>query len=180
MSRTSLIQAEVHAPAVVEVPEGAETVEIAVRADLHNVGDNDYVLHNVGDDAHFWHVLDENHREVLRDRTKKKRDSKKSGDVHPIRTQTIPAGLSTHTSVTLTLETKKLKDGKTYTVRSENWGQLAETTFVAVRKQASAPPKPKKKQAPKKTAAAKKTTATKKTTAKKSTAKRKSAKGSKS
>ena len=168
MVRTSKIEAEVHVPTVVEVPEGAETVEITVRADLRNATEDAYVLHNVGDDAHFWHVLNENQREVIRDRTKQKKH-KKSDEIYPVRTLTVPAGLSTHETVTLELDAKKLKDGKTYTVRSENWGQLAEATFVVIRPQKAEAP-PKKKRAPKKSTTKKRTT--KKSPAKKSTARK--------
>jgi hypothetical protein len=178
------IEAHVDAPQVVPFTEGAEEVEVAVRTGLTNTTENDLVLHAPDEDQEiFWHVLDENHREVQREKPEKTSKS----DVEQFRTITIAAGLSDHETETLVLNAKKLKNGGTYTVRAEIFGQIAEAEFVAVEtvpltplqpaKQATASKKAggKKKAAPRKKAPAKKKPAAKKTsTAKKSTAKKKS------
>ena len=132
MARTARIEAILEAPHIVEVPPRVKTVSITVRTELRNVGDQDYVLHAPDKDSeHFWHVLGPNHREVLREQPRK--TVKKKTAVLPFRGLTVTPTHGVHESVTLKLNAAKLKDGQTYTIRSENWGQIAETTFVVVR-----------------------------------------------
>ena len=40
--------------------------------------------------------------------------------------------------VPLVLDAVKLREGHTYTIRAEIWGQIAETEFIAVRQKGSA------------------------------------------
>ncbi len=152
---TRLIEATVHAPSIVEVPPKARTVSITMRTELYNISERDVVLHAPsGKDQYFWHVLNENHREVLRWQPYRKGGGrKKKTDVHPIRSQTIAAGHSTHETETLVLKTARLKDGHTYTIRCEVWGQIAETEFIVVR---IAPPSKRKPTSKKKSAASRK------------------------
>ncbi len=134
MARTTLIEATIDAPPIVEVSSRVKTVSIAVRTELRNVSEQDYVLYAPDQDSqHFWHVLDANHREVLREQPRK--TVKKKHAWHPARGQTITPSHGAHETVTLKLDAAKLKDGQTYTIRSENWGQIAETTFVVIRHQ---------------------------------------------
>ncbi len=134
MVRTTLIEAIIYAPPIVEVSSRVKTVSITIRTELRNVGEQDYVLYAPDQDSqHFWHVLDANHREVLREQPRK--TVKKKSAWHPARSQTITLSHGVHETVTLKLDATKLKDGQTYTIRSENWGQIAETTFVVVRHQ---------------------------------------------
>ena len=134
MARTTLIEAKIDAPPIVEVSSRAKTVSIAVRTELRNVSEQDYVLYAPDQDSqHFWHVLDANHREVLREQLRK--TVKKKHAWHPARGQTITPTHGAHETVTPKLDAAKLKDGQTYTIRSENWGQIAETTFVVIRHQ---------------------------------------------
>ena len=136
MARTTLIEATIDAPPIVEVSSRVKTVSIAVRTELRNVSEQDYVLYAPDQDSqHFWHVLDANHREVLREQPRK--TVKKKHAWHPARGQTITPSHGAHETVTLKLDAAKLKDGQTYTIRSENWGQIAETTFVVIRHQKS-------------------------------------------
>ncbi len=135
MVRTTLIEAIIDAPPIVEVSSRVKTVSITVRTELRNVGEQDYVLYAPDQDSqHFWHVLDANHREVLREQPRKTVKKKKHA-WHPARSQTITTSHAAHETVTLKLNAAKLKDGQTYTIRSENWGQIAETTFVVIRHQ---------------------------------------------
>ncbi len=135
MVRTTLIEAIKDAPPNDEVSSRVKTVSITVRTELRNVGEQDYVLYAPDQDSqHFWHVLDANHREVLREQPRKTPKKRKHA-WHPARSQTVTLSHGVHETVTLKLDAAKLKDGQTYTIRSENWGQIAETTFVVVRHQ---------------------------------------------
>ncbi len=137
MARTTLIEAKINAPPVVEVSSRVRTVSIAVGTELRNVSEQDYVLFAPNQDSqHFWHVLDANHREVLREQPRKTNKKRKHA-WHPARSQTVTLSHGVHETVTLKLDAAKLKDGQTYTIRSENWGQIAETTFVVIRHQKS-------------------------------------------
>lgn len=137
---TRLIAADIEVPGVVEVPAGVKTVEVAVRTGLTNVSEHDVVLHAPDEDAEiFWHVLDENHREVLREvhRPLAKTHPPKPG-VETFRSVTVAAGHGEHETETLVLDAPKLKNGHTYTVRAEIFGQIAEAEFVAVKVEAAA------------------------------------------
>jgi hypothetical protein len=131
MASGKMIEAQVDAPAVVHIP-ASETVEIDVLCRLHNAAEHDWVVGaSHPDDVHNWHVLDENHREVMRPPLTKLQKPGK-GDPHPYVSQAVGAGRSLNVPQTLTLSTKRLKPGKTYTIRYEFWGEIAEATFVAV------------------------------------------------
>ncbi len=135
MADGSPIQAEVDAPAVVTLKPRAATVSVDVLAKIHNTGDHDYVVGATHpDDVHNWHVLDANHREVLRPPAKRAAGAygRRKAKVHPHVAQTLAAGHSYHESKTLKLDTKKLKPGNTYTIRYEYFGQIAETDFTVV------------------------------------------------
>lgn len=128
---TRRIQAKVDVPQVVEVPAGAKTVEVAVRTELTNPGEVDVVLHAPNlDEEIFWQVLDERHREVLREKPQK--EGKKLKGVEEFRGLTVAGGHSEHETETLVLDAKKLKHEQTYVVRAEIWGQIAEAEFVAI------------------------------------------------
>lgn len=175
------IQAHVDVPSVVEIPAEAETVEVAVRTELRNDTEDDIVLHSPDpDSAIFWHVLNEKHREILRDVGSAKVPWDPPEGVVPIVSLTLAGGHAEHETETLIIETKKLRSGQTYTVRAEVFGQIAEAEFVAVaqpklEKLVPAKKPPAKKKAPTKKAAAKKPAA-KKASAKKAPAKKASAK----
>lgn len=133
MASTTLIEVSVDAPHIVEVSPRKKTVSIAVRTELRNVSEHDYVLYGHSeDDQHFWHILDQNHREIWREQPRKRTASRKKTDVHPVHTQTIAAGHSAHETETLCFDATKLKGGRTYTLRHEIWGQVAEASFIAV------------------------------------------------
>jgi hypothetical protein len=152
---TRLIEASIEVPAVVEVPKGAKTVEVAVRTELANTSEYDVVLHAPDEDRElFWHVLDERQREILREMVKRPgRDLPKG--VQPVRSLTIAAGHSEHETETLVLSAAKMKSGGTYTVRAEIFGQIAEAEFVAIETVPLTPLRPAKKAAAKKAAAKK-------------------------
>ncbi len=140
--RSRMLQAQLDAPHLVEVPRGRKTVSIDVRAEITNVSDSDYVVHAPSrNHEHFWHLLDENHREVARGTT----GGAKGDDPGQFRGQTIGAGLSVHDSHRVELPAGKLKNGKTYTLRSEFYGQMAEAAFIAVSPARKAPKKAGKK-----------------------------------
>ena len=136
MVQGSMIKAEIEAPAVVEIPRRRKTVSVTVRVSLMNEGEVDFVAHaEHSDDRHFWHVFDQNHRELIREPGKGKGGHKgvlvKNG-VHSYRTTTVAAGHGLNTSRELRLDATKLAEGQTYTIRSETYGHIAETTFVAL------------------------------------------------
>lgn len=168
---TRLIEASIEVPPVVEVPKGAKTVEVAVRTELANVSEHDVVLHAPNQDQElFWHVLDERHREVLREAVKRPRRELPK-DVQPVRSLTIAAGHSEHETEVLVLDAAKMKAGGTYTVRAEIYGQITEAEFVAIETVPLTPLKPAKrapaKKAPAKEPAGKKSAAKKAATKKK-------------
>lgn len=171
------IDAHLDVPQVVPFEKGADEVSVAVRTGLANVTENDLVLHAPDEDQEiFWHVLDENHREVQREKPEKPGKS----DVEHFRTITIAAGHTDHETETLVLQGKKLKNGGTYTVRAEIFGQIAEAEFVAVETVPMAQLTPAKASGSKKKASAsKKASAKKKAPAKKKPAAKKKASTSK-
>jgi hypothetical protein len=168
-----LILAKLDVPQTVGVLKGADTVEVAVRTELYNRSEEDVVLH-APDAASkvFWHVLDERHREIYREKPEKPAPGPKG--ILGVCSLTLAAGHSEHETETLVLNAKKLKPGGTYTVRAEVWGQIAEAEFVAVQALPLTPLEPAgsggKKTASKKTAG-------KKASAKKPTAKKTGSKG---
>lgn len=164
MVRTSLIEAVVDTPHIVEISPRAKTVTLIVRTELRNVSEHDYVLHgSLHDDEHFWHLLDQKHREIAREKGRRTKGSAKKSKLHPAEGLTIAAGHSAHETEKLKFDAAKLKSGQVYTVRSEIWGQIAEATFTVVRPEKVALTKLTKPKPAKKTTASK---SAKKTTAK--------------
>ncbi len=142
-----MLEAKIEAPPMVEVSGDRKTVSIDVRAEITNVSDSDYVVHAPGaEHQHFWHVLDENNREIARGGA----IGAQAADSRQFLGKTIAAGLSAHDSHRLVLPTQRLKDGKTYTLRSEIFGQIAQTEFVVVRPERAAKKAAGKKKAVKK------------------------------
>jgi hypothetical protein len=151
---TKLITPRIEVPPTVEVPRGAKTVTLHVRTELQNDSDHDVVLHAPDEDAEiFWHVLDDEHREIVRERPPKSRKGRKG--VETFRSLTIASGHSEHESEELELDAGKLRAGETYSVRAEIWGQVAEARFVAVETEPR-PRKAAKKKASRKKAVKKK------------------------
>ena len=159
MVQGSMIEAEIDAPDVVEIPKRRKTVEIVVRISLINRGEEDFVAHAQNpDDAHFWHIFDESFHEVLREPGRGKGGHggvRVVNGVHSYRTLTVAAGNGTHDQMVLELDARKLRSGHTYTIRAEIMGHLAETTFIAVAAMEALRPRRKRKAAPKKSPAAK-------------------------
>lgn len=152
---TRLIEASIEVPPVVEVPKGAKTVEVDVRTELKNDSEHDIVLHAPDEDQElFWHVLDERHREILREAVKRPKRELPKG-VQQVRSLTIAAGHSEHETETLVLNAAKMKGGGTYTVRAEIFGQITEAEFVAIETVPLTPLRPAKKAGKKKAPARK-------------------------
>ncbi len=158
MADGSPIQAEVAAPDIVTLKPRATTVNIDVLAKITNTGEHDYVVGAAHpDEVHDWHVLDANHREILRPPAKRSAGAYGRGKskVHPHVAQTLAAGHSYHDSKTLKLDTKRLKPGNTYTIRYEHFGQIAETEFTVVPGHAAPARRAAKKKTTRKAAAKK-------------------------
>lgn len=151
MPTTSQIEAEVSIPDILHLPPGNKSsVAVDVLARLHNRGDEDYLVGTSDpSDVHEWHVLNENHREVMRPKASAK--PKGTKDVHPHSSELVPAGHSHSCPATLVLDAKKLKAGKRYTLRYVYHGYVAEADFAVVEGKATAPARrratPKKKPA---------------------------------
>lgn len=172
---TRLIEASLEVPKVVEVPRGRKTVEVAVRTALTNVSEHDVVLHTPDLDRQlFWHVLDERHREILREMVRRPGRDLPEGAT-PVRSLTIAAGHGEYETEILVLNAAKMKSGGTYTVRAEIWGQVTEAEFVAIETVPLTPLQPARKPAAKKAAPKKKAPA-KKPAAKKAAPKKAAAK----
>jgi hypothetical protein len=171
MASGKMIEARLDAPAVVHIP-AEETVQVDVLCRLHNAAEHDWVVGaSHPDDVHNWHVLGENHREVMRPPPIKPEKPGKD-DPHPYVSQAVGAGRSLNVPQTLTLSTQRLKPGKTYTIRYEFWGEIAEATFVAVPSHEPPPVVKKKRTVKSKTASTTKAAANTKTTTKAATRKR--------
>ncbi len=170
------VSAEIEAPQTIEIPRQRRNVDVVVRISLHNHGEDDFIAHaSSDDDRHFWHVLDQEQKEVMRQKKKGKGGAKVYRGVHSYRTLTVAGGHGVHDEHTLTLDGRKLEEGRIYTIRGEIYGHSAETTFVAVNEAAPRPKKSRKKKT--KTAAKRKTAAGKKSAApkRKTAARKKSA-----
>lgn len=159
-----IVNYRLDAQPIVEFDPGRGTTRITVRATATNTSETeDRVLQCAS--RNFWHVLDENHREVSRE----SRGGAAKGGGSRLRTETVAAGHSVHESLRVVLDNAKLVSGKAYTVRCQVWGETFETSFMAVEKPTRAPAK-------KSTARRK---APKKATARKAKPKRKAAKAGK-
>lgn len=171
----SAILAELNVPETVTLPVDGDSVDVDVLCRLHNTSEDDHVVGSSSpDDVHNWHVLSETHREVTAaPRAAGKKPS--ATDVLPHVSQVIAAGHSHSAPRTLTLDARKLKPGKKYTVRYEFHGHVAEATFTALPGHAPTAKKPAAKKAAAKKPVAKKAVA-KKVAAKKVVAKKRSAK----
>lgn len=164
---TKLITPEIHVEPHVEVPKGARKVTLTVRTELRNDSEHDVVLHAPDRDAEvFWHVLDEEHRELLRERPPKA--DKMPKGVEAFRSLTVASGHSEHENETLEIDARDLQTGHTYTVRAEIYGQVAEAEFVAF----VAPRAPRRRRAGAGGKAAKKTPTKKKAKKKRRNAKK--------
>ncbi len=142
------ITAEIEAPQTVEIPRKRRNVDVVVRISLHNNGEDDFVAHAASDDdSHFWHVLDRDQKEVMRQKKRGKGGVKVYRGVHSYRTETVAGGHGVHDQHTLTLDGRKLAEGQVYTIRGEIFGHGAETSFVAVNEASPRPKKGRKKKA---------------------------------
>ncbi len=128
----SAILAELNVPRTVTLPLRGDSVDVDVLCRLHNTSEDDHVVGSSSpDDVHNWHVLSETHREVsAAPRAAGKKPS--ATGVLPYVSQVIAAGHSHSAPQTLTLDVRKLKPGKKYTVRYEFHGHVAEATFTAL------------------------------------------------
>ena len=154
MGRLPSIEAEIDVPSFVELPHGAESVTVAVRVTLRNIGEEDVVVNAPSrEHRHFWHVFDGNHREVLRQRRSApgRARVKVEEGVHSYVSRTVAAGHEVNASRQLELNARKLKEGDRYTVRAEAFGHVAEARFSVVEVPAPPARKAKKKAAKRKT-----------------------------
>jgi hypothetical protein len=124
------LRATLDAPKHIEV--SGDSVDIDARVTLTNQSDHSVVLSSpAGEDPHFWHVLNEQQREVARS----------AGDQAHAQHHTSPmiaTGHEAHEAFQARVPAKKLKAGKTYTLRVVFHGCSAEVRFTAF-----AAPKPK-------------------------------------
>ena len=134
---TRMIQAKVEIPQMVLIRAGAKKVRIPVRLDLHNVSDFDYVLHSADARSEvFWHVVNENHEEVMKAWPNKGRGF---AGMENFRSRTVAAGLTDHSTETLVLKASDLESGCTYTLQAEIFGQACQQDFVVVMSPPKAP-----------------------------------------
>ena len=67
MAEKTGLEAELNVPNHILVPSGAKTIDVDVLATLHNHDEDDRAVHvNDADEAHFWQLLDDDHKEVQR------------------------------------------------------------------------------------------------------------------
>ncbi len=139
MAEKTGLEAELNVPDHIMVPSGAKTIDIDVLATLHNHDEDDRAVHVPdADDAHFWQLLDDNHKEVQRSA---KGETAKG--LEGCRTETIKGGQGLAEPQTVTLDASKLKDGQRYTMRYVLWGEHAAEASINVTR-ASAKGKGKK------------------------------------
>ena len=121
MAEKTGLEAELNVPNHIMVPSGAKTIDVDVLATLNNHDEDDCAVHvNDGDDAHFWQLLDENHKEVQR--SAKGATAK---GLEGCRTQTVKSGEGLSEPQTVTLDASKLKSDRRYTMRYVLWGEHA-------------------------------------------------------
>ena len=128
MAEKTGLEAELNVPNHIMVPSGAKTIDVDVLAPLHNNDDGDRAVHvNDGGDEHFWHLLDDNHKEVQRSAK-----VEKTKGLDGCRTQTVKSGEGLAEPQTVTLDAGKLKDGRRYTMRYVLWGEHAAEASINI------------------------------------------------
>lgn len=113
------LEAELSVPDHVLIPSRARAVKVEVLATLRNHDEVARAVHvtNSGD-VHFWHLLDDRHKEVQRAPA-----AAKVKDLESARTETIAGGQVFAEPRTVALDATKLKDGRCYTLRYVLWGE---------------------------------------------------------
>ncbi|REJ76579.1 MAG: hypothetical protein DWQ36_25895 [Acidobacteria bacterium] len=160
------LRATLDAPRNVEIAQ--DPVRIDARVTLTNQSDHSVVLSSpAGKDPHFWHVLDSNQREVAR-------QSDESPLTRHHASPLIATGHEAHESFTASVPARKLRSGRSYTLRVVFHGCPAEVCFTAFTVPKKAAAKEKKTAKDGKQAASRKP-AKKKTTKKKTKKKTKKA-----
>ena len=108
---TKLIDAVIDAPHIVEVSPKDKTIKIPVRCELQNNSEHDYVLHSPNEDNQsFWHVMDEDHREIHREKGAGKGGAGSKKD--DFRSLTIASGHSSHEVLVFKLKANRLRSGQ--------------------------------------------------------------------
>lgn len=140
MLSANLVSANVEAPQFVEFSSG--DVTFPVRCELLNKAAEDVVAFAGPSDAIlFWHVLNDQNREIAR---------KPPADMGDSIGVTVATAHPSHDAFEVSVPASKLKDGKIYTLRVVTHGVGAETKFTAVKMAGAAAPARKKKAAKKK------------------------------
>ncbi|MHC4219849.1 MAG: hypothetical protein ACYSU7_15515 [Planctomycetota bacterium] len=146
MAEKTGLEAELNVPDHVMVPSGVETLDIDVLATLRNDTEDDRVVHVPhGDHVHIWQLLDERRKEVARAPA-----PGKAKGLEAARSETIACGHAFAEPQTISLDAKKLKNGRCYTLRYVLWGEHTAEGRIHV-SHAPAPAKPKAKAAGRKT-----------------------------
>ncbi len=114
------LEAELNVPDHIMVPSGANSVDVDVLASLRNHSEDGHVVHVPDSDGvHFWQLLDANHKEVQR------APATKGKGLENARCELIASGHALAEPQTISLDAKKLKDGRCYTLRYVLWGEHA-------------------------------------------------------
>jgi hypothetical protein len=143
------IQASVDVDPLIEVRKDRAQVKTAVRLTLSNPTADDVVLHSAGKGMEiFWHVLDDEDREVARSKP-----VAAATDVgRASKSLTVPGGGEWHDTVTLSLPAPAFEGGRRYQLRARFWGQVSEADFFVVESIPLTKLKPAKASAAKKAA----------------------------
>lgn len=160
------IEARIDAPDVVEIKPGQKTVRLVIRTTLLNTSDETFVLHSPSrDHEHFWHVFDEDGREIDRERGRGKGGEKPPDKPLKFRSLTLAPGQECHETRKVRIDAASLLEGPSRCLlRGEIWGQSAEAEFHTVVRPAKLTPAKKrarKKRAAKKSLAKRKTKSSK-------------------
>lgn len=128
MAEKTGLEAELNVPNHILVPSGAKTIDVDVLATLHNYDEDARVVHvNNADEAHFWQLLDDDHKEVQRSAKGAKAEGLEGARAH-----TVKSGEGLAEPRTISLNASKLKDGQRYTLRYVLWGEHAAEASINV------------------------------------------------
>lgn len=147
------IVAAVDMPDVIFLPEKGDSVEVTLLLELRNPFERGFVVSVPKEsDIHFWQILDQTQREVLRGPAQMPSTAAAVTGEIPVCSKLVPGRFDYAQSQTIELNTGKLKNDRAYTLRYLFWGWAATADFTA-----AAMPKPPAGPARKATAKAKAT-----------------------
>lgn len=124
MAQKTGLEAELSVSSHIDKAESSGSkIDLDVLVALRNHDEDSRVVQVADPDSmHFWQLLDEDHKEVQRGRPKTAATESDCG-THPSFTETIAPEHPLYSTHKVTINPKKLKHGKNYTLRWVLWDQ---------------------------------------------------------